>query len=155
VFDELERLIQPAGEAAGAALPDWLADQYQAAGQEAAARLRHLPWPAERNMRRREVLGTGRKAARLLYALRHIRTWCPHLKADSPMPVVAHIDAGWLGCFPCCAATPLTVDADPRCRLCDSVPGNGMYHPMVLAAGPVLYAVEACDACAAEILESR
>jgi hypothetical protein len=108
------------------------------------------PLPPEADMRRGEIPAGSRKTARLMYAmLRHTRTWCPHVKAKSPVPVIAQIDAGWIGCFACRASTPLVVDDDPRCRLCDAVPD--WYIPVMIAVGPVLYAAEACSACCAEV----
>jgi hypothetical protein len=149
VLDKIVALFDEVGPAM-LDVPTWWQDQFLAAHRDVEGALRRTVsvtgWRTSR-------AGYSTRALAILYYAhqRHTRTRCPHvISASSPMPMIVAIDSGWAACLGCSrslVASPL--DDDDRCRLCDRASETFRFHEV--GAGPVLFMVEACPACSAEL----
>ncbi|MGH9001512.1 MAG: hypothetical protein ACRDYV_00120 [Acidimicrobiia bacterium] len=91
--------------------------------------------------------------ARILVALLDVRTVCPHLRRAAPQPAWARLALHRLDCSRCLHTRRHPPPGeDDRCDWCGGR-GVEVFTSVAFQRGPMLVLGDACDACAAQLLE--
>jgi hypothetical protein len=140
-------------------IPVAVADQVAAASADAMATLENaaviLPsLDPESGWTRRDVTGPGAdQLAHLLAAILGC-SLCIHLRRGGPQPATVDLATRRALCRRCIATHRKPVVAADACDLCDAHPVS-IFTPLIASLGPVTFAGDLCDDCAAILCVDR